>query len=455
MGTPPNILILITDQQSHDLLSCARPGWAATPHLDGLAREGTRFARAYCSDPVCVPARFSLVTGRMPSAIGMRGNGGADLHAFPTAEEHTLLGHCLRQAGYATWYGGKTHWPVDLDCRRVGFTAFTTDERERLAVEAADRILRAERERPWAMVVSLINPHDICGHAIRAFAAKEDNSWEFHAVQQAGGWLGPLDEALAPPPGADPTTWIESLCPELPANHAVQEDEPALIEEVLARRPFRQRARRRWDDRAWRRHRYAYARLMARVDREIGVVLAALEASGQRERTLVIATSDHGEHAGAHRLEHKTFFYDEAARVPLLLRWPAVVPAGRVIEDSVAQIGLDLLPTCCAAAGVPPPAHARGQNLVAAAIAGRAQPEAYGENLVSRMLVTPRWKFVRYDRGEHAEQLYDLATDPGETRNAVHDRPAIAAELRERLTAQERLHAAAAFGPLSTQPIAE
>jgi len=453
----PNILIILTDQQSHDLMSCAGTTWVRTPHCDRLAAGGTRFARAYCSDPVCVPSRFSLFTGRMPSAVGMRGNGGRDLHPFTPEHDQTGLGHCLRRAGYSTWYGGKVHWPVALTPERLGFTTFCQDERERLAVEAVDLIHRQSQQQPWAMVVSLINPHDICYQAIRTFA-ESDLDRRLLATGQVE--LDNLDEALRPPAGIDRATFLRDHLPPLPRNWDIQQDEPELIAATLAHRRFKAQARAQWGETDWRLHRWAYARLMERVDRQIGVVLDALDASGQADDTLVVFTSDHGDHAGAHRLEHKTFFYDEAARVPWIMRLPGRIAAGRVEEQGLVATGLDLMATCCDYAGVEMPAHCRGQSQRSVA---EAQPQAvrrtqaYGENVVSHMLATRDWKYVRYDGGAHAEQLYDLVRDPGETRNAAGD-PAhagVLADLRARLDAEMAEHAALALGPLVPQAAGE
>ena len=70
----PNILLLITDQQTHTLLSCTGTSWLATPASDRLAAQGARFTHAYAANPVCVPSRFSMFTGRMPSSVGVRSN---------------------------------------------------------------------------------------------------------------------------------------------------------------------------------------------------------------------------------------------------------------------------------------------------------------------------------------------------------------------------------------------
>lgn len=445
----PNILILITDQQSHDLLSCAGNGYVSTPALDRLAAGGTRFTRAYCSDPVCVPSRFSMFTGRMPSAIGMRGNGGPDLLPFTAEHDGTGLGHLLRSAGYETWYGGKVHWPVRLTPERLGFTTFCHDERERLAVDTASHI-RALAGKRWATVASLINPHDICFQAIRAFATEGADR---RILDDGRVELANLDEALLPPPGVDRETFLREHLPPLPANAAIQDDEPELISTVLAQRPFKASARARWQEQDWRLHRWAYARLMERVDRQIGVILDALTASGQERDTLVIMTSDHGDHAGSHLLEHKTIFYDEAARVPWIMRLPGRIPAGGLVEHGLVATGLDLMATCCDYAAVAVPRHCLGHSQRAVAEArphAKPRANAYGENAVSRMIATRQWKYVRYDGGRGAEQLYDLVHDPGETRNHAHvpGNAAVLADMRSRLDAEMAAHAALAIGPM-------
>jgi arylsulfatase A-like enzyme len=443
----PNILILVTDQQSHNLMSCAATPWLQTPALDRLAAGGARFTRAYCSDPVCVPSRFSMFTGRMPSAIGMRGNGGRNLLPFAAGHDRSGLGHLLRDGGYETWYGGKVHWPVGLTPQRLGFETYCSDERERLAVETG-ALIRARAGRRWAMVASLINPHDICYHAIRAFAT---DGMDRHILEHGATELANLDEALQPPAGIDRDTFLRDCLPPLPANAAIQSDEPELIGTLLAQRPFKAAARAQWGEGDWRLHRWAYARLMERVDRQIGVILDSLAASGQERDTLVIMTSDHGDHDGSHRLEHKTFFYEEAARVPWIMRLPGRIAAGRVIDDGLVATGLDLMATCCDYAGVPLPVHCRGVSQRLPAEGGTVvRDAAYGENAVSRMMATRRWKYVRYDGGANAEQLYDLELDPGETRNhaGMAANAAVLDGLRMRLDAEMAAHAACAIGPM-------
>ena len=108
----PNILFIMTDQQSAHMLSCAGNEWLKTPSLDRLATSGIRFERAYASNPVCVPSRFSLQTGRMPSTIGLNWNHPANV---PQSIVEQSLGNLFSNAGYETVYGGKVHLPGELN----------------------------------------------------------------------------------------------------------------------------------------------------------------------------------------------------------------------------------------------------------------------------------------------------------------------------------------------------
>ncbi|MBN2313869.1 MAG: sulfatase-like hydrolase/transferase, partial [Sedimentisphaerales bacterium] len=107
----PNILFIMTDQQSAKMLSCTGNTWLKTPALDRLANSGIRFKRAYACNPVCVPNRFSLQTGLMPSAIGMRHNGDSASADVTEPMREQSLGRLFNKAGYETVFGGKVHLP--------------------------------------------------------------------------------------------------------------------------------------------------------------------------------------------------------------------------------------------------------------------------------------------------------------------------------------------------------
>lgn len=123
MKEHPNILVILTDQQHASMMSCAGNRYLHTPAMDSLAARGMRFERTYCTDPVCVPSRFSLMTGRMPSAIGMRSNDESQVESIPPRILQSGLGWLMRSGGYEAVYAGKVHLPkmtaqdLGFDCR--------------------------------------------------------------------------------------------------------------------------------------------------------------------------------------------------------------------------------------------------------------------------------------------------------------------------------------------------
>ena len=424
----PNILFIFTDQQSATMMSCAGNEYLDTPAMDSLAATGVQFERAYCSNPVCMPSRFSLMTGRMPSEIDLRDNGASHIDSVPERILTTGMGHLLREAGYETAYGGKVHLPkmTPVD---IGFDVIRADQRDGLAEACAEYVAR-DHEKPFLLVASFINPHDICYMAIRDFVGNER---EQRLVDGGKTPLMALDEALQMPEGMSEEEFFERVCPPLPDNFEVQQDEPEAIGMFQADRPFKKSAREQWSEERWRLHRWAYCRLTERVDRQVGVVLDALRNSGKERDTRVVFSSDHGDMDSAHRMEHKTAFYEEACRVPLIVSQPGVTPAGTVNASHLVSNGLDLLPTFCDYAGIDPPEELKGMSI--RALAEGRPPASWRtslpiENECGRMAVTQRYKYMLYDEGANREQLIDLCEDPGEMRNAVAD-PACAGTLEE------------------------
>jgi choline-sulfatase len=412
----PNVLLIITDQQHAGMLGCAGNQYLKTPALDGLAARGVRFELAYATNPVCVPSRVSMFTGRMPSYFGMRSNDEARNEVPPKILPH-CMGRLFRDAGYRTVYGGKTHWLRGMTPRSIGFEPLTGNQREELA-EASARFLKEKHEKPFLLVASFINPHDICYMAIDDYtrATKEPTLYPKSTVERKK-----LAEALEMPQGVSREEFFERWCPPLPPNYEVPRAEPQCVTEAyLKRRSFRAYAREEWSDERWRLHRWAYCRLTEMVDAHIGKVLDALRASGLESDTLVVFTSDHGDLDAAHRLEHKSILYEEAARVPLLISWPGVVSPRRVDTEHLISVGLDLIPTLCDFAGIEPPAGLLGSSLRPLA-EGRAvsswRDQVVVESRAGRMLRTARYKYNVYESGEGREQLIDLQEDPGEMEN--------------------------------------
>jgi len=417
----------MVDQQSASMMSCAGNRDLHTPYMDSIAARGVRFDRAYCTNPLCIPSRFSLLTGRRPSEIGLWSNRTSHLPPLAAQFEGRALGHLLQQAGYLTAYAGKVHLPR-MKAEDIGFEVISADEREAMAEDCA-AFLQRRHNQPFCLFASFINPHDICMMALCDFATTDH---EKLLVDICRTEQKTLDVVLQRPEDVDEGTFISQYCPPLPPNYEPQEDEPEAIRLMLEARPFRAAARERWNASRWREHRWAYARLTEKVDSEIGIVLESLRASPYADNTVVIFTSDHGELDAAYRMEHKSTHYEPACRIPLIIDAPGVANPGAVAQELVSN-GLDLMPTICdyAGAAVPPELSGRSlRPLVEGREIGEWRTALPLENACGRAIVTQNFKYFQADIGQSAEQLYDRQTDPWEKRNALQD-PALAAELSD------------------------
>jgi len=418
----PNILLIITDQQHAGMLSCTGNNFVKTPHLDRLAGSGMRFERAYCGNPVCVPSRFTMLSGTMPSRIGMETNNEIR-NAVPQEVLEHALGTVFRRAGYQTVYGGKTHIPgggKKGGAEPYGFEMLTIDQRDELAA-ACTTFLRAKHDRPFLLVASFINPHDICYMAIRAYANSGRPGKGEKVTPLSPPAIACLDAALARPAGVTDEDFFARLCPPLPSNFEIPEHELSVFGQKLG--GFRGYTRQNWTERDWRLHRWAYARLTERVDGEIGQVLAALRESAEAPNTLVVFTSDHGDMDAAHRFEHKSLLYEEATRVPLIVAWPGVTPPA-IDRQHLVSTGLDLIPTLCDFAGIARPAALVGRSVKG--LATGKPPAAWRDHLVvestqARLVIFDTWKYMVGAAGDVREMLVDLAHDPGEMQNRAGD----------------------------------
>ncbi len=417
----PNILFIMTDQQSASMMSCTGNPWLKTPAMDALAGSGMRFERSYACNPVCVPNRFSLQTGLMPSAIGM-GQNEDSKHAAVTDEmRQNSLGNLFQRAGYDTVYGGKTHFPKPMsNLKQMGYRDLTRDSREGLAKACAD-FIQGDHEKPFFLFASFMNPHDICYMALNEYREKSgegaikniDAQICADVLQQARNRSG-FDD------------FLKTQCPPLPGNHEPPKGEPECITtSYLNVRPFRAYARDTWTETDWRLHRWVYARLTEMVDKEIGIVLEALRTSGLEDNTLIVFTSDHGDMDAAHRMEHKSVLYEESVRVPFVMSQKGRIPAGVADTKHLVSNGLDLMPTLCDYAGIDMPSGRPGKSLRPLA-EGRTATEWRGhvaaESQNGRMLRTARYKYCLYDSGANREFLVDMETDPGEMKNLAHDK---------------------------------
>ncbi len=408
----PNILVIMTDQQSATMLSCTGNKYLKTPNLDKLAENGVRFEKAYVANPVCVPSRFSIQTGLYPSAIEMRHNGSNFNKARNTAIMKNTLGNVFKNAGYDTYYGGKIHLPGDSQgIEAFGYELITRDQRDLLAEEISSFLLTRKKDaKPFLCFASFINPHDICYDAIRYF--EPESNLAKNTPKQ-------LDDASNLPINVSEQKFFEDYCPPLPLNFEITDNQPDAIDSLLIKRDFRKRAREQWDEYNWRMHRWKYHRLTERVDSLIGIVLDALEKSIYSKNTIVVFTSDHGDMDAAHRLEHKSFFYEEASRVPFIVAGKNIIK-GKVDNEILVNNGVDLLPTLCDLVGIEPPEGLAGKSIKHSLFGKKIKNNkqyVFIENEIGYMVTDGQYKYAIYNIGEINELLIDLKTDPGEMNN--------------------------------------
>ena len=449
MSSPPNIIFLHTDQHTWDAVSAYGNRDLATPNIDRLQRNGLSFMRAYCTDPVCAPARSSWMTGRYSSETGVPHNRGV-LH-----DDLPDLGRHLNSQGFPAYHAGKWHIAgrdvtesfraLYVGKRRIGagggeyYDGATT----RSVVEF---LTGPGRREPFFLQIGMVNPHDVCeyGHD--------------------------FEETLIPDPVAQGILSAGEL-PPLPANFHY--DEPETMTHRVVRRdddclihwPILRRTR-CWSELQWRSLAWNLYRFVEKVDAEIGMVLAALEATGRADDTLILFTADHGEAAGRHQMFQKFTLYEESIRVPFIA---ACLGAGVTLPKEAHDrehfiSGVDVFPTVCDYAGVAPPPGLPGRSIRPLLEGGGAAwPEhAFIEsNYWARAIVTPRYKYVTEyrpaevedylppgpDAERGVEQLFDLELDPGETRNLAGGAAlaGVIADCRRRLADTER--------PLERRPL--
>lgn len=404
----PNLLVILTDQQFADAMSCCiGREYIHTPNMDSLAATGMRFTRAYTANPLCVPARTSMFTGRYPHETGIQINTSEKI----APEKFPCMGRIFQSAGYETGFFGKWHMPFVVARKdQHGFEAVGEAKETIYDGGPVAQFIRKRRARPFLAVASFMNPHNIC-------------EWS-RGQNLPGGTVGK-------PPAPE-------QCPPLKPNMALPAGETDIIDHM--RRAYQAHSLfpvGHFDENKWRQYLWAYYRLIEKVDRNVGTVLEALRESGQEPNTVVIFLSDHGECHGTHRWNQKTVFYDESTRVPLIISQKGTTPHG--ICDKIVNTGVDLIPTLCEFAGMAPPEELPGRSLRGHAM---GQPPAEDRPYIvvsnhmiqcepvdgvllkpeGRMVRTRRHKYCLYSEGKRRESLVDMKTDPGEMTNLA-ERP--------------------------------
>lgn len=400
-GAPakPNVLVLFSDDQRADTIAALGNPHIQTPHLDALVRGGTAFTRAYCmgamQGAVCVPSRAMLMSGRTL------------FRAKDNLQDQGTWPESFAKAGYATFITGKWH---------------NGDASVKRAFQSGKAVFLGGMGWPYELPLKdltggeLVNPRNSIEHSVKVFA---DCAAEF--IQSRGKsppnqpWLCyvafnlPHDPRVAP---EDFRKRYDDAKLPLPANFLPQH--PLDIGSMVGRDELLERWPRTPAN--VRRHLGDYYASITYLDAQIGRILAALDATGQRDRTLIVFASDSGLAIGSHGLFGKQNIYEHSMRAPLIFAGPGIPKAAR--RDAFAYL-LDILPTLGVLANLPGPDGSEGKSL-AGVITGtepRVRDEIFlGYTQTQRSIRDERWKLMRFPQ-INVSQLFDLQADPHETKN--------------------------------------
>jgi len=429
----PNILWICTDQQRYDTIRALGNQHINTPHVDRLVDEGTAFTHAFCQSPICTPSRASFLTGMYPSTVHGCTNGndywagaapligklladearydcglagklhlaGAHGRIEPRGDDGYRVFHWSHDArdqwpeghAYADWVREQGHVLADL--REDAAALPPALHQTTWCADQAIEFMCEEREDPWMMSVNIFDPHS-----------------PFDPPQE---YLDRYDPDTLPDP-----LWREE---DLRAHDKLGAvDGGTAIDLQTAKQVMA-----------------AYYAMIELIDDNVGRMLQALEKSGQRENTLVIFTSDHGELLGDHQLIGKGCrFYECLVRVPLIFSWPGQIREG-VVSDALVEL-VDIVPTLLEAGCVAAPDRIQGRSLWPL-LSGAAESEPHREFVrceyyralnpdvpgrqhlrgsYATMIRDRRYKLVCYHDRDVGE-LFDLVNDPGEFNNRWND----------------------------------
>lgn len=428
----PNILWICTDQQRYDTIAALGNEYINTPHLDKLVETGTAFTHAYCQNPICTPSRASFLTGYYPRPIRACSNGNEKWeNAAP------LITKTLTDIGYDCGLAGKLH------------------------LSAAHNRIEPRPDDGYRIFHWSHHPHDSWpkGHAYQEWllsqgtggynALKKKNgeipvkyhqtTWcadraiDFMKEKRKGPWLFSLN-CFDPHPPLDPPKEyldrfdIDSL-PDVPFKPTDVEEHKKLKD------VFFQSDCKKPDERQAKMNLAKYWAMIELIDDNVGRLLDTLDKTGQRDNTLVIFTSDHGNMVGHHGLMAKGCrFYEGLMRVPLIMSLPGTVKQN-VKNDALVEL-VDIVPTLLQLTGLPVDKSMHGKSLLPQ-LSRQIPPEKHRDRVYATytntlshsekdqpsygtMIRTRRYKLANY-HGTGLGQLFDLEKDPGEFVNLWDD----------------------------------
>ena len=446
----PNILWICTDQQRYDTIGALGNQHVSTPNIDRLVENGVAFTHAYCQSPICTPSRASFLTGQYPSTVHVTGNGNSH---FPDSAPK-LVTRMLADAGYECGLIGKLHFAsafgrveprVDDGYRYWQYSHAPRDDWEK-GHDYADWV----RDRGGDLK-SLSTSEEGVPTELHQTTWCAQKAIEF-MVGAAEPWLASVNIYDPHPPFNPPRSYRDQFDPaDMPGplfaesdlaqqqrlagidfqSRGSHPDELDIGSPVLSFTPRDkevEKERAKPGDRDGRTLQAAYYAMIKQIDDRVGDMLRALEETGQREKTVVIFTSDHGETLGDHGLIQKGCrFYEGLVRVPLIFSWPGQFVEGQR-SDALVEL-TDKAPTLLELAGLEIPERMHGRSLLP--ILRGEKPSSRHRDFVrcefydalegddgtfATMYRDDRYKLVVY-HGHDLGELYDLVEDPNEFEN--------------------------------------
>ena len=423
--TAPNVLVILTDDMRWDAVGVVQREqgrdalfpWFKTPSLDRIAAEGARFANTFVTTSLCSPSRASLVSGQYAHRHKVLNNFTdypQDLPGYPRR---------LQEAGYETAYIGKWHMGEDDDQQRPGFDFWMSHKGQgnywdnefningtrkalkgyytTVVTAAAVDWLKQPHAKPWLLVLGHKAPHG--GPIVPE--PKYEHAFDTNPV------IRPVNADNYRAAQGKPA-WLET---SYPTWHG-------LGGPLYGQKDYGKFVR-------------AYLGCIASVDESVGRILETLRATGTLDNTILIFTSDNGFVLGEHGRVDKRTAYEESLRIPLLVRYPALIKPGTVIR--AMTLSIDLAPSIldlCRAKPLPAADGMSWKPLLAGKARGWRTAFFYEYNYEKQFPYTPnvralrtdRWKYIRYPHGDgspdrYTAEIYDLNADPHEMRNLISE----------------------------------
>jgi N-acetylglucosamine-6-sulfatase len=420
---PPNMVFVLVDDMRWDEVRAAGHPFIETPNMDRLAREGARFLNAFATTPLCSPSRASFLTGQYAHTNGIVDNTARPSHQLPVFPRE------LQQAGYRTGFFGKWHmgnddsprpgftrWvamqgqgealdpQLNVDGKRIRFTGYTTD----LLTDHVEQFMREASDQPFLVYLA--------HKAIHPNIVQRDDGSVAPVPGQPGGFVAAERHR---------GRYVSQSMPRRANAFKPPLDKPALLQKIDNLPPLGRETATTDDEIRGRQE------MLLAVDDSLGRILATLEKLGSLDNTVLVFTSDHGYFYGEHGLNaERRLAYEEAIRIPLIVRYPRLVTPGMTPRELVLSV--DLAPTLLALAGLTPSSGIQGRSLIP--VLDRSVRdwrscfliEYFSDTVYPRIrnmgyaaVRTDRHKYIEYRELKDMDELYDLEADPFEEHNLV------------------------------------